>query len=479
MLRSLEEERSRHFKWALRISLPLLVFIGALGYGVFFREGPIDFSPENVVIFLAIVFVVVYFIFFSLELSRQESLLDPTTGGYHYEAFLTRVRRDRPQTLAALHIANLAEINENFGVRKTDQLLKVLVERLENEVLSTPKGNGYVGRKMGAEILLASTLAPEEFQSLLERFVASHPQLEGADLSYQYAVVHNIGEKPEKALEQLRDLLVSQSTTRPGSERKVMDVRELSREEETILSLLKDEALSLAFRPMKNLHTGKEDLYEVGVTMRHPDGGWIPPKVFLPIINRHEQGKIYDRILFGKILETAALVDENVAFSFNLSPYSLRDDSFVQEILGMLREAEVAPSRLIVELYERRQHHSMERYFKRLKILKKHGLRLGLDNFGASNASMEYLRHFPFDMIQLDRSFTQELGGEKGRSIVRSFVSLSHEMGMLIAVKWVDDRRILQWAQEQGVDYAQGYAVGKIRGTDELIRQFNPIRKGE
>jgi len=479
MLRSLEEERSRHFKWALRISLPLLVFIGALGYGVFFRESPIDFSTENVVIFLGIVFVVVYFIFFSLELSRQESLLDPTTGGYHYEAFLTRIRRDRPRTLAALHIANLAEINENFGVRKTDRILKALVERLGSEVLAAPKSEGYVGRKMGAEILLASMLPPKEFQGLLERFVASHPHLEGADLSYQYAVVYNTGEEPEKALEQLRDLLISQSSVPPGTDRKVMDARELSREEETILSLLKDEALSLAFRPMRNLHTGEEDLYEVGVTMRHPDGGWIPPKIFLPIINRHEQGKIYDRILFRKVLETAILVDENISFSFNLSPYSLRDDDFVEGILHQLKEMEVAPARLIVELYERRQHHSMERYFERLKILKKHGVRLGLDNFGASNASMEYLRHFPFDMIQLDRSFTPELGGEKGRSIVRSFVSLSHEMGMLIAVKWVDNRKILQEARELGIDYAQGYAVGKMRSADELIRRFNPIRKGD
>ncbi|WP_456458760.1 EAL domain-containing protein [Nitratifractor sp.] len=479
MLRSLLEERSRHFSWALRIALPLLVFVGTLAYGVFFRETPIDLSTENVILGLGIVFVFVYFVFFSLELSRKETLLDQVTEGYTYEVFLERIRRECPATLAALQIGNLAEINEHHGVQKTDRILKHLVEILDKEVLSENGGEGYVGRKMGAEILLASSLPPERFQKEVEGFVARHPQIDGVDVSLNYAVIDNGNDDPEKALNQLRDLLVSQESVHPGPSRKVVDARELSREEETVLSLLKEEALSLSVRPLLNLKNGRKDLYEIGVSMRKSNGQWIPPKNFLPIINRHDMGTLYDRIIFRKVLELASLVDEDISFSFNLSPYSLRNETFMQEILEMLERSGVAPRRLIVELYERRQYHSMEKYFERLRILKRHGVRLCLDNFGASNASMEYLRHFPFDMIQLDRSFTQELKEEKGRSIVRSFVTLAHEMQMLIAVKWIDDLAVLKTAKSLGVDYAQGYAVGKVRAGEDLIRQYNPIKKGE
>ena len=479
MLRSLREERSRHFSWALRIALPLLVFIGAMSYGVFFRESPIDLSTENIILGLGIVFVFVYFVFFSLELSRKETLLDQVTEGYTYEAFLERIRRERPATLAALQIGNLAEINENHGVRTTDKILKRLVEILDREVLSQSEVRGYVGRKMGAEILLASPLPPERFQKELEAFVARHPQIDAIDISLNYAVIDNGNEDPEKALDQLRDLLVSQGSIHPGPSRKVVDARELNQEEETVLSLLKEEALSLSVRPLRNLKTGREDLYEIGVSMRRHDGRWIPPKNFLPIINRHDMGALYDRIIFRKVLELAALVDEEISFSFNLSPYSLRNETFMREILEILQSSGVSPGRLIVELYERRQYHSLEKYFERLRILKRHGVRLCLDNFGASNASMEYLRHFPFDMIQLDRSFTRELKEEKGRSIVRSFVTLAHEMQMLIAVKWIDDPEILKAAKSMGVDYAQGYAIGKVRAAEELIRRYNPIKKGE
>ena len=481
MLQSVREERARHFRMALRIGIPLLLFIFALAYAVFFHGGTIAFSTGAAVIFAAMVFVIVYFIFFALELSRKETLLDRVTGGYHYTSFLDRVLRDRPRTLAALQISNLSVINETFGVRKADNLLRILVDALDREVLARFSKRGWIGRKNGAEFLLAIDAEPEAVEAELERFVKGHHQLDEVEVDFAFAVIRNNIDDPEKAIEQLRDLLIQQIQQDQGDRRVersvVSDARKLSLAEQNVIDALERKDLLLLLRPLQNLHSGETDIYEVVVKMFGSDGSSIAPGEFLPIINRHNLGIEYDLLIVEKILELARMVDDRIALSFNLSPFSLRKNSFLEEFHRRLEDSEVNPPRLIVELYERKSHHRLEEYLKRLKILKRWGVRLCLDNFGSSNASMEYLRHFPFDMIQFDREYTFDLENGKNLSILRSFITMAHEMGMLTGAKWVDSREKVRIFRELGVDYIQGFAAGKVMKEAEFVRMHNPMKE--
>jgi EAL domain-containing protein (putative c-di-GMP-specific phosphodiesterase class I)/GGDEF domain-containing protein len=474
MLQSVREERARHFRMALRIGIPLLLFIFVLAYAVFFHEVKITFNTGTVVLFAAMVFVIVYFIYFSLELSRKETLLDRVTGGYHYGSFVDRVFRDRPRTLAAAQISNLSVINETFGVRKADSLLKTLVEAMDREVLQKFSKRGWIGRKNGAEFLLAIDEEPEIIEKELEKFFNAHPQLEDVEVDFVFAVIRNNIDDPEKAIEQLRDLLVQKEWCDSViDEPTVSDARKLSQEEQSVVDALERKDLFLLFRPLKNLHTGKVDIYEIGIKMRGDEGKLIAPRDFLPIINRHDLGEIYDLLIVERVLEYARLVDDSISLSFNLSPFSLRKSAFLEEFYRLLGVSEIDPHRLIVELYERKSHHRLEEYLKRLKVLKRWGIRLCLDNFGSSNASMEYIRHFPFDMIQFDREYTFDLENGKNLSMLRSFVTMAQEMGMLTGAKWVDDQRKISIFQDLGVDYIQGFAAGKILKEDEFVRVHN------
>jgi EAL domain-containing protein (putative c-di-GMP-specific phosphodiesterase class I) len=478
MLQSLKEERARHFKLALRVGIPLLVFIFALAYAVFFHEESFAINAGTVTLMAAMVFVIVYFIFFALELGRKETLVDRVTGGYHYEAFLDRVVRERPQTLVATQISNLSVINETFGVRKADSLLKALVHAIDREVLQKFEKRGWIGRKNGAEFLLAIDEEPEVVEKELERFFNAYRLLEDVEVDFVFAVIRNNIEDPEKAIEQLRDLLVQRESCRPVIEKEpVSDARQLSQAEQNVIEALERKDLFFLFRPLKNLHSGQADIYEVTVKMHGSDGSTIAPREFLPIINRHDLGDVYDLLIVERVLEYAHLVDESVSLSFNLSPFSLRKSAFLDEFRRRLERSEVSPPRLIVELYERRSHHRLEEYLKRLKTLKRWGLRLSLDNFGSSNASMEYLRHFPFDMIQFDREYTFDLKNGKNLSILRSFIAMAHEMQMLTGAKWVDSPEKVATVKELGVDYIQGYAAGKVLREEDFVALHNPLKE--
>ncbi|WP_292654986.1 EAL domain-containing protein [Nitratifractor sp.] len=477
MLQSVREERSRHFKLALRIGIPVVIFIFLLVYALFFREEKLRLTTETVVVLAGMVFAIVYFIFFALELSRQETLLDRITGSYHYDSFHDRVLRHRPRTLAVLKISNLSVINETYGVNKADRILKELVRILNDEVLQRFGHRAWIGRKNGAEFLLAVEEEPEKVQEELSRFFRAHPHLEGVEIHGSYAVIRNNIEDPDKAIEQLRDLLAQReggAVTVP--EEKVSDARQLSEEEQAVIDALERRDLFVQFRPLLNLETQRCDIYEIAVKMKALDGSSIAPKAFLPIINRHNLGEIYDLLILDRVLENAKLVDEEISLCFNLSPFSLRKDQFLEAFFDKLKVSGVTPHRLIVELYERRRHHQLEEYLKRLKMLKHSGVRLCLDNFGSSNASMEYLRYFPFDMIEFDREYTFDLESGKNASIFRSFIAMAKEMKILTAAKWVDNRQKVALLREFGVDYIQGYAAGKVLKEEEFIALHNPYQ---
>ncbi len=477
MLQSIREERSRQFKMALRIAIPTLLFVSALAYGVFFREKPIDFNFQNIVLMSATTFVIVYFIFFALELSRKETLLDRVTGGFHYDAFIRRVYKKKPKYLAVIQIDNLSEINENFGVAKTDQLLRSLINYLNEDVLYKLDKGALIGRKMGAEILIALDADSESIDDALSNFIKKHKDVDGVEVELNYALIHYNIDDLEKSLEQLRDLVIRKaSTTSTDNALNIVDAKGISQREKMIIETLHSNGVSLSFRPLLNLATGRKSLYEIGVRMQS-DNEIISPKEFLPVINRHNLGEEYDLLIFSKIVEVASLVDDNISFSFNLSPYSLRKDSFLNACFKKLDDSNISPNRLIIELYERRKYRSLDIYLDRLKEIKQKGIRLCLDNFGASNASMDYLRTFAFDMIQFDRDYTKDIETTKGYSIVQSFVTMAKEMNMQTVAKWVDTSDKVEIFKSIGVDYIQGYIAGRVMKEDEFLRYHNPIRK--
>ena len=99
MLLSELEERERRFKLALRAGIPVVLLISLVFYSIFFRDSTISFDTESAFLFGSLVFVTVYFIYFLMELSVKESLLDQTTQGFNERAFVKKREQFQPNTL--------------------------------------------------------------------------------------------------------------------------------------------------------------------------------------------------------------------------------------------------------------------------------------------------------------------------------------------------------------------------------------------
>ncbi|HHD72575.1 MAG TPA: EAL domain-containing protein, partial [Epsilonproteobacteria bacterium] len=215
------------------------------------------------------------------------------------------------------------------------------------------------------------------------------------------------------------------------------------------------------------------DSYELVVKLRAATGKEILPRDFLPIINRLGLGKTYDLAIFKHIVDTALLVNEQVSFSFNLSPFSLRDSDFLKKIFAISEAKKIDTSRLLIELYERKTHHNLGKYLETLTKIRSKGFQICIDNFGSSNASLEYLKHFKFDRVQFDRDFVTKLENPNSLSIFKSLIDMSKGSKITTVAKWVDNETQKERLTALGVDYLQGFGIGRQLTEQQLIEHYN------
>jgi len=475
MLLSELEERERRFKLALRAGIPVVLLISLVFYSTFFREKSFTFSLETAVLFGSLVFTTVYFIYFLMELSVKESLIDQTTQGFNERAFIDKLEKYKPKTLILLIIRNLSTINENYSAEEIDTLLYRVIHKLDDTLRDKGLSGALIARRYGAEFLVAINQEHTDIEKIFQRFIEENQQIDQIEIDYTFAVITNIGEDLEKDIRHLKNLIAVQykNQTQEKERATVIDSKVLSEIETCVLDTLKKKNFALSFRPLLNTKTNKIDIYEISVKLRSETNGDILPKVYLPIINRLGRGREYDLALYEHIIKLLPLIDERISLSFNLSPFSLRDESFQKAFFQILSENNIDPKRLIIELYERKTHHNLSGYLKTLDRFRANGIRIAIDNFGSSNASMEYMKHFRFDIVQFDRDYVTNLDDTNTRAMLNSLIQMAKELRIITVAKWVDKPEQQEELIKMGIDYLQGFGIAKVINENELIDRYN------
>ena len=475
MLYSQKEERGRRFTLALRAGIPLLLLIFLVFYSTLYKGASIEINPKDATLLIAITFVTVYFIYFLMNLSVQETMIDQTTQGFNKKTFIKKLHDYQPKSIACLNIENLSSLNENYSSDQIDTLLYTITRNL-NLVF---KQNGFdevlIGRHRGSELLIALNDNHDHIQTILENMIKENSLINNIEVDYTFAIITNPIEDFEKVILQLRDIILDQSTgdKKQKHTQNIKDAKELSNIEKDVIHSIQKKNILLSFRPLLNTHTDIIDIYEISVKLKSDAHHDILPRIFLPIINRLGLGRVYDLALVKHIIDLLPLVDDTISFTFNLSPFSLRDSDFQQKLFDYLKESQIDPSRLVIQLYERKTHHDLSGYLKTLKKFRLHGLRICIDNFGSSNSSMEYMKHFKFDMVQFDRDYVTDLNNETTYAMLNSLIKMSKDLQVQTVAKWVDNEAQEKKLKALGIDYVQGFGVGKPLIEETLINRYN------
>lgn len=477
MLPSQKEERERRFTLALRAGIPVLILIFLVFYTTLDKEGVFTFTPVDGILLAAITFITIYFIYFLMNLSVQETLLDQTTQSFNKKTFIKKLQHYHPKSLACLSIENLSSLNENYSSDQIDNLLYTITRKLNLAFKQHGLDTVLIGRYRGSEFLIALNDNHLHIQTILETLIEENRTVNNLEVDYKFAIITNTNDDFEKEITQLRDIIAGQSIEddkeKNISTDSIKDAEELSNIEKEVIDSIQKKKLLLSFRPLLNTRNNTIDTYEIAVKLKSDTQEDILPRIFLPIINRLGLGREYDFTLITHVIDLLPLVDDTISFTFNLSPFSLRDLSFQKKLFSYLDQKKIDPSRLIIQLYERKTHHDLSGYLNTLKNFRSHGIRICIDNFGSSNASMEYMKHFKFDMVQFDRDYVTNLDDKTSYAMLESLIRMSRELHIETVAKWVDKEEQKECLRELGIDYLQGFGISKPITETQLIDQYN------
>jgi EAL domain-containing protein (putative c-di-GMP-specific phosphodiesterase class I) len=216
---------------------------------------------------------------------------------------------------------------------------------------------------------------------------------------------------------------------------------------------------------------------EALVRWRHPTRGLIPPDLFIPLAE--ETGLIVPlgEWIIRQACDDAISWPADTTVSVNLSPVQFKQAELFDIIESALRKSGLPPERLEIEITESvlleravENHAFMER-------LKSIGVSLALDDFGTGYSSLSCLTAFPFDKIKIDKSFIGKLSKRhKSLAIISSIVTLARGLGMSVTAEGVETREQLEGLKTLGVNFAQGYLLGRPVPIDELNDQPQSYR---
>jgi EAL domain-containing protein (putative c-di-GMP-specific phosphodiesterase class I) len=142
----------------------------------------------------------------------------------------------------------------------------------------------------------------------------------------------------------------------------------------------------------------------------------------------------------------------------NISAMEFRQDSFVDDVFGLLREMGLDPRSLELELTEGILMKRAESAASVLQSLRVHGVRIAVDDFGTGYSSLSYLRKFPIDAIKIDQSFVRQITmTPDDTTIVSAIISMGQSMKLRVIAEGVETQKELEFLQAQQCDEAQGY----------------------
>jgi EAL domain-containing protein (putative c-di-GMP-specific phosphodiesterase class I) len=222
----------------------------------------------------------------------------------------------------------------------------------------------------------------------------------------------------------------------------------------------------LEYQPQLDLASGRMVGMEALLRWRHPQLGLISPASFIGLAE--EMGLIIpigDWVLRTACAQTRAwqLAGHGpLRVAVNLSARQFKQRNLLHAVAAVLMETGLDASCLELELTESMVMHDVEQATAIMGNLKALGVQLSIDDFGTGYSSLAYLRHFPIDVLKIDKSFVSDIThSSDDAAIVCAIISLAHNLRLKVIAEGVETKAQLEFLRQHGCDQMQGYLFSR------------------
>jgi diguanylate cyclase (GGDEF)-like protein len=380
-----------------------------------------------------------------------------------------------------LDLDNFKEVNETFGHQAGDSLLKQVGPRLrqqlkEEDVLARLGGDEFAALLPDTDPAMAITVAAKLLETL-DRPFEMEGQLFDVAASIGVATFPFDGDSVESLLRRAEIALFVAKRSRGVCVSYAPEFEKHGASRLTMMAelrvALQQEQLRLHFQPLVSLRDHSLSGVEALVRWEHPARGMVPPGEFVPFVEKTRLIQPLTQWVITTALRQCRAWHEaghTIPVSVNIAMRDLIDPHFPDLVGTLLREANVQPSWLRLEITEGVIMAEPERAIETLGRLRKLGVHLAIDDFGTGYSSLAYLHRLPVDEIKIDRSFVSRMAGASSRAnIVRASVDLGHSLRMESVAEGVEDARTWDLLAALGCDTAQGYYMSRPLPSDQVL----------
>jgi len=225
--------------------------------------------------------------------------------------------------------------------------------------------------------------------------------------------------------------------------------------------------------------------FEILIRMRDHNGEILAPINFLPAAERYQLMPMVDRWVVHHALKALgpnwkAFADVDPVFCINLSGQSFANPGFQAFIIDEIRDAGVPPRNICFEITETAAIANIDDAIMFMSSLKKFGCRFALDDFGAGLSSFGYLKVLPVDYLKIDGSFVREITKDAiSQTMVDAMCQIGRTMQLIMVAEFVGDDETRQALSEIGIDYVQGFHIGKPVPVEKILDCLENRAKAE
>ncbi len=392
------------------------------------------------------------------------------------QALLTARNEGRPLYIMAINLNRLKHINDSFGHRSGDEVLKLVAQRLvagtrEGDTVSRVTGDDFV-------VVVPRLSQPHRAMNLAERLLESINE----SIDIEGSAVHvtanaglvafpSDGGEPDALLQNADAALNYSRNLGPGQvtffePRMNSDiVQRMSLQSELAIALT-EKQFELHFQPQVRLGDNQPVGVEALIRWQHPERGIVSPAVFIPTAEEIgliiEIGEWVLNEACRRLAEWHQCSHPGLMMAVNLSAHQFTHPNLVHSVRAALQRHGVPPSTLELEITESVAMSDVSEVLARLQELKKIGVMVSIDDFGTGYSSLAYLRRFPVDKLKIDQSFVRDMTeSAEATSIVRAVVALGHGLGLNVIAEGVETPEQQAALKELGCDEIQGYLLSR------------------
>lgn len=458
MLFSQTKERANRFLLSLKIAGPF-VFVLIL-FSIFsIREG--EFLWQDIVLLVILFLSYVYYIVYLVYFGFKTSLIDPVTGVFLRAQIIKildkKIKKRLINNLVLIKLSNIIDINDRYGHKNGDEILRNFVLELANFMEKEGFRNLSIGTIIGGSFIFGIDCDNAKLNHILNIFKLKllNKTINNVETKTEFVILNANYDKD--ILNTINTILYKLNHKDEEITTSNIDINDF---EYAICSAIDRENYGIKTQIMRSTN-GSQTHSNFIPRLISSDFGDITKSKIINIIFNNQYDIKYDINLIKFICKNIYFRNFDGKIFIEIFATTIRNVLFKQEILKLVNNNLIDPSKVVFEFNEESVYEEIHRFSEIIDQFKDMGFSFALNKFGSANASFEYFKYLNIDFVIYDMEYNKNLNDIKINKFFKSMNKIAKDLGIQSVVRFVDKETFYNDIKAAGVDFAQGFYIQK------------------